>query len=191
MWSESVNVRTLLALLLAFGVSAVQTATADRRHAVATDIQWHAYDEGVHLARTEGKPVMLVFTAKWCGWCRKLEEETLSKDSIIALSADFVCVKVDVDEESELARSFRVRGIPVVLFTDEDGNELRRVVGFADEAELIDEMLKALDAVGRTPSASIQVPAEKTKRTVTTLAPLLSVFIAYILRRSKKEEDRR
>ncbi|RLG37234.1 MAG: hypothetical protein DRN91_05975 [Candidatus Alkanophagales archaeon] len=177
---KGVGVKTLLAVFLVFGI--VQAAAVEKK------IRWLSYNEGMSLAKAAGKPMMLVFTAEWCSWCRKLEEETFCEGSVVTLSADFVCVRVDVDEESELIRRFGVRGIPVVLFTDEGGNELHRVVGFADEAELLDEMLKALSAVGKTPSVSIQIPETPARRIpAMSLAPLLSIFIAYVLRRGKRK----
>ena len=76
------------------------------------------------------KPVLVDFFAEWCGPCKmaapvldKLADEYEGKAGI---------VKVDVDQNQELAMKYNVMSIPtVVLF--EGGEEKDRKIGFAGE----------------------------------------------------------
>jgi len=76
-------------------------------------------------------PVMVDFYADWCGPCKmaapiidKLAEEFSGKVKI---------VKVNVDENQEIAQQFQVMSIPTVV-TFKEGKEADRKVGFPGEA---------------------------------------------------------
>ena len=70
--------------------------------------------------------VVVDFFANWCGPCRMLgpvlEELSNSRNGIKV-------VKVNVDEEEELARRFGVMSIPA-LFLFKDGKQVDNKVGF-------------------------------------------------------------
>ncbi len=69
------------------------------------------------IARSEEVPVIVAFTAAWCGPCRVLNPrlERLVRDAGGALAL----AKVDVDANPRLARRFEVKGLPLVrVFVD-------------------------------------------------------------------------
>ncbi|MEE8149897.1 MAG: DUF255 domain-containing protein, partial [candidate division Zixibacteria bacterium] len=58
-------------------------------------IEWLSYDEGLIKAKKEGKHLFVDFTAKWCGWCKKMDKTTFIEPEIVKmLNDDFVAVKV-------------------------------------------------------------------------------------------------
>lgn len=81
------------------------------------------------------KPVLVDFWASWCMPCRMLAPVV---EEIAEETKDRVIVgKINVDEEGELARKYRVASIPT-LIVFENGQEVRRSVGVIDKEDILD-----------------------------------------------------
>jgi thioredoxin len=78
-------------------------------------------------------PVLVDFYADWCGPCRKLAP------SLERLAAEFGnrarIVKVNIDEEPELADRYQVQAVPTLAFLDH-GRLLAKTSGLVPEASL-------------------------------------------------------
>ncbi len=110
----------------------------------SNEINWLAYDVGLALAKKENKHVFIDFTAKWCGWCKKMEKEAFIDEVVCDLIRDhFVPIRVDGDSkkvfdidgykisEKNLARSqYGVTGYPAFWFLKPDGTKLGLLKGY-------------------------------------------------------------
>ena len=79
------------------------------------------------------KPVLIDFYADWCGPCKMLSPiiEQIAKEN-----DDIKVVKINIDDERDLALDYDVMSIPTVVAI-KDGKELDRIVGFVDKSEIL------------------------------------------------------
>ena len=97
----------------------------------------HLTKENFNEVINNNETVLVDFWAPWCGPCRMLGpvlEELASEVNNAVIS------KANVDEESDLAREFRVSSIPTVLVF-KNGKLAKTSVGYIAKAQV----LKLLD----------------------------------------------
>jgi thiol-disulfide isomerase/thioredoxin len=107
------------------------------------------FRHGWEVANSQGKPILVLFTAEWCNYCHALASEALSEPSVVKLAGQFTCVMVDADSEPDVCRQFRVRGYPTIQFLSPRGLPLNRLTGKQPAGQLASEMEAALQAVAR------------------------------------------
>ncbi|MFO0589299.1 MAG: thioredoxin family protein [Polyangiaceae bacterium] len=85
-------------------------------------IEWFTYDGGLEEAKATRKPILLVFFTTWCPHCKNFSK-VFEDPQITARAKDFVMVRVDADQDSDLAKRFSKDGgyIPRTFFLSPDG----------------------------------------------------------------------
>lgn len=84
-------------------------------------------------ARLEKKNLFLYFGAEWCGWCRRMQEETFEDNDVKIILESFEYVYVDKDMNPTLKERFSVDGIPDYIILTPDGIEVKRGKGFKNK----------------------------------------------------------
>ena len=85
------------------------------------------------VIKAEGK-VLVDFFATWCGPCTMLAPIL---EQVADSKPEVKIVKVDVDEEPELATRYKVMSIPT-LIVFEKGEVVKKSLGVISKAELLD-----------------------------------------------------
>jgi thioredoxin 1 len=80
------------------------------------------------------KPVLVDFWAEWCGPCRALGPVLDEIASELTGKANIV--KVNVDQASDLAQKYGIRGIPTMIFF-KNGEVKSTLVGNQPKAEIL------------------------------------------------------
>lgn len=85
----------------------------------------------------EGLPVVLDFSATWCGPCKKIAPiiEELAGEYAGRVNIG----KCDVDENEELTNKFGIRNVPTVLFI-KNGEIVDKHVGAAPKSEFVNKI---------------------------------------------------
>lgn len=78
-------------------------------------------------------PVLVDFFATWCGPCRMIAPLL---EEIAAEHPEYKIVKIDVDEQRELANRFEVMSIPTLLVF-KNGELISQTVGAQPKAKLL------------------------------------------------------
>ncbi|MCH2112150.1 MAG: thioredoxin domain-containing protein [Planctomycetes bacterium] len=117
----------------------------------------HGAEESTHhgslgaaqkASQQSGKPVLLDFTASWCGPCQALDKEVFRNPDHAELMQQFEFVQVDIDAHRELAGEFEVRGIPDVRVLTPNGDPISAWTGFAGEEATVQRLEDALAQSG-------------------------------------------
>lgn len=72
------------------------------------------------------------FTAKWCGPCKAYAPIF---DKVLGETSEWESVVIDVDENSEMAKEYNVRSIPMTVL-EVDGNIVDKKTGLVKETDL-------------------------------------------------------
>lgn len=137
-----------------------QTLTAEQMAkletaAVDTSSTWMKdFQEAHALASTLDRPVLIHFSAKWCGPSRKLERVMESPAVLRVLRRKFVLVSIDIEQNPALVNKYKIDSIPCQLVVNTAGEVLCRSVGLKEELEFLHAVHFVKNEPGQKPEAA-------------------------------------
>lgn len=117
-----------------------------------------------------GAPILLYFTAPWCGFCKQMERTTLVDAEVAAQVGKLRAHKIDYDSQGGLVERFGVRGIPAFVLTNDRGEVIDRLTG----ATAKEEFLKWLAGGGTAATRAAQGAEERAAALARVAADMLS-----------------
>lgn len=81
--------------------------------------------------------VLVDFYATWCGPCKMMHPVI---DSVVKENSNLKVLKIDVDQNEELARIYGVMSIPTLILF-KDGNMIEKKLGFTPK-EIINNWIR-------------------------------------------------
>lgn len=128
----------ILSLIIVFSCSQKSQDKLPKKIQWSTDIE-----AATALAKLQDKPMMIDFMATWCPPCNMMEDSTFNQPEIIKKSLNYITVRIDVDQQKEVAEKFGANarkyggiGIPNILFMDSGGFRFRHIIGYQSPEKL-------------------------------------------------------
>ena len=104
------------------------------------------------------QPVLLYFTASWCGPCKLMARTTLTNEAVLQALEGLHHVALDLDEAPKLAERYEIKAVPTFLMLDSAGEQASTTTGFQDAetflAWLTNGVTEANAAVARQKEAA-------------------------------------
>lgn len=135
------------AMLPASGVAGAAAIAASEPTPTATAhaprVPWRGdltWNDAVAVARGREQPILIDFTAVWCGPCKLLDVMVFTETPVITALADVLTLKVDLDHPGadDLPRRFGVTSIPTLVWCDADGVERDRFSGYVSSVRFLE-----------------------------------------------------
>lgn len=121
---KNTSFRAALFGVLMIGVSAIGSPSAG----ASTGVQWRK-DGPALLESKQDRPILLRFTASWCGPCRVMNSNVWPDARVVeVVNKRFIPVELDIDrpEVQALAQKFRIVAVPTIVLLDKEGREVDR-----------------------------------------------------------------
>ncbi len=97
----------------------------------------HGNKNNFNEIKSSEKTVLIDFFATWCGPCRMVAPAI---EEIAAENPEYLVVKIDVDEEPDLAMQYGISTIPTLIVMKK-GQVITQSIGVKPKAQILD-MLK-------------------------------------------------
>lgn len=127
-------------------------------------ISWeHDLKPAYRLSAATGKPMLVVFGAEWCTYCKKLEAETIGHPTLAGyINSEFIPVHLDFDKDRRAAQVLEVHSLPMCVVLSPDADMLGSIEGYVKPIQFGQVLRESLDFY-RTLREERAIEAERRK----------------------------
>jgi len=121
----------------------------------AGEVKWNKdLRQAAAQASQEHKPMLVMVSAPWCGYCQQMLKTTFRDEKVIGhLNQCFVPVYLDADENPDLVEKLEVEGLPTTLILSPEMKVLERHSGYQSAGQLTGQIVKVCNHDAATPQA--------------------------------------
>jgi thioredoxin-related protein len=150
---------SLVLLIILCSVSITLAENQQKQESVtAKNPKWSvSYQDSLEKAQLEKKPVLIKFEASWCVWCEKMEKEVFTEPDIIKELDKFVCVKIDVDKQENIAKAYKIKSLPRTIVINTNNEIVGDWLGF-HEAPVFSKLLRDVDEYTHVQTGTTKAP---------------------------------
>jgi len=88
------------------------------------------YETARVLAKETDMPILLIFSADWCGYCQQLKKDMPNLQE----TDRYIVCTIDIEANPELKKKMGIKSLPTSLIIDQtSNNEISRKVGYKTE----------------------------------------------------------
>ncbi len=116
-----------------------------------------SYKESLEQAKLKKLPILIKFEASWCVWCEKMEEETFTDPEVKKELEKFVCVKIDVDKQVDIAKAYKIKSLPRTIVINIYDEIVGDWLGY-HEAPAFSKLLRDVDEYTQTKTGTTSIP---------------------------------
>lgn len=95
-------------------------------------IMAESYTEALKKSEEYKMPVLVVYNANWCAFCKKLKSETFSDAKVIEAMKSYIVVTIDTDKDRSGIAKFSVIGLPTCVITNSKEEKLKVLSGYVN-----------------------------------------------------------
>ncbi|MFN3754073.1 thioredoxin family protein [Flavobacterium sp.] len=125
------------------------------------------YPEVLEISKSNQKPILLMFHAKWCPHCNKMKKEVFPNEELIAFyTTNFNCLSIDIDTENgkylreKFKNNINIKYFPTFAFLDSSETLLASFSGEFNSQNFISEGKKVLIKDNQLPTLKATFLAE-------------------------------
>lgn len=155
---KKLNFRWFILLIVSISTLNSASAKINNLSTSDSDIKWTTIEQSVANSKSNNKKFILVdLYTDWCGWCKKMDENTLTEQSVVSLiNENFTAVKFNAETQSAVLFNGKTYnfaktgarganqlaldlgsvggklGYPTLVVLDANGTKLQAFPGFKD-----------------------------------------------------------
>ena len=165
-----VNKKLILKIILAVSLLLFSNIKAANPSADKSPVlSWYdSYQTAYNISNYNKLQLVIDFNASLFCLCEKLDKEVLSDPEIKQQLSRFVCVKVDVDKNREIAYAFGVTSLPRIIVVNTHSEIVGDWLGYREKSDistLLDDVLVyAYEKTGAIKAPDIKIAKSQEKR---------------------------
>jgi thiol-disulfide isomerase/thioredoxin len=90
------------------------------------------YTNSLADSKTQQRPLLIYFTASWCGPCRTMARTTFTNQLVQQALKSFIPLALDIDEHPDLAEHYGIHAVPTFQAFTPAGQQVAATTGYLD-----------------------------------------------------------